>query len=120
MEVFNIMKQKFIPLEKQSKQKQKEFNAKQRRDWGSLNPITRKTDNAKVYNRKKSKQRWSEHEPCLDFLIYFHEATHSTASQINLPISLVPTTYAFSDKISSVRASEDKTSATAFSIAEAS
>ena len=63
------MKQKFVPLGKQSKRKQKEYHAAQRRDWGSLNPATRKTPNLKAYDRKKSKQRWSEHnEPCLDFL----------------------------------------------------
>jgi len=63
------MKQPYIPLNKQSKRKQKEYNATQRRDWGSLNPVTRKVENGKVYNRKKSKQRWCEHEPCLDFFI---------------------------------------------------
>jgi len=61
------MKQKYIPLEKQSKRNQKERHATQRRDWGGLNPITRKVENGKAYNRKKSKQRWCEHEPCLDF-----------------------------------------------------
>ena len=63
------MKQKYVPLDKQSKRKQKEYHAVQRRDWGNLNPTTRKIDNAKTYNRKKSKQRWFEHEPCLDFFI---------------------------------------------------
>ena len=63
------MKQKYIPLEKQSKRNQKEYHAIQRRDWGELNPVTRKTENAKVYNRKKSKQRWGEYDHCLDFLI---------------------------------------------------
>jgi len=63
------MKQKFIPLEKQSKRNQKERNAAQRRDWGSLSPVTRKVENAKVYNRKKSKQRWCEYEPSLDFFV---------------------------------------------------
>ena len=61
------MKQNYIPLEKQSKRKQKEYHAIQRRDWGSISPVTRKVENAKVYNRKKSKQRWCEYEPCLDF-----------------------------------------------------
>ena len=61
------MKQKFVPLNKRSKREQKEYHAAQRRDWGSLNPATRKTPNIKAYNRKKSKQRWNEHEPCLDF-----------------------------------------------------
>ena len=61
------MKSKFIPLEKQSKRKQKERNATQRKDWGNFNPVTKVKENAKVYNRKKSKQRWFDQEPCLDF-----------------------------------------------------
>jgi len=65
------VKHNFIPLEKQSKRKQKEYHAIQRRDWGNINPVTRKADNAKVYNRKKSKQRWSEYEPCLDFFLVY-------------------------------------------------
>ena len=63
------MKQKFIPLEKLSKRKQKEHHAMQRRDWGNFNPITKKAENGKAYNRKKSKQRYCENEPCLDFFI---------------------------------------------------
>ena len=61
------MKQKFIPLEKQSKRNQKAWNDTQRMGWGALNPVTRKTENGKAYNRKKSKQRWCEHDRCLDF-----------------------------------------------------
>jgi len=61
------MNQKFVPLSKRSKKEQREYYAAQRRDWGALDPATRKTPNLKAYNRKKSKQRWSEHEPCLDF-----------------------------------------------------
>ena len=62
------MKQKFVPLDKLSKRKQKEHHAMQRRDWGSFNPATKKTENGKAYNRKKSKQRYCEDGPCLDFL----------------------------------------------------
>ena len=65
------MKQQYIPLNKQSKRKQKAYHAMQRRDWGSINPITKKAENGKAYNRKKSKQRWCEHEPCLDFFVSF-------------------------------------------------
>ena len=63
------MKQKFIPLEKQSKRKQKEYHAVQRRNWGDLNPVTKKLDNSKAYSRKKSKQRWCKYEPGLDFFV---------------------------------------------------
>ncbi|MDR2182658.1 MAG: hypothetical protein LBE55_00630 [Clostridiales bacterium] len=64
------MKQKFIPLNKRSKREQREYHAAQRRDWGALNPATRKTPNLKAYNRKKSKQWQREHQPSLDFSIY--------------------------------------------------
>ena len=63
------MKQKFVPLEKLSKRKQKEHHAMQRRDWGNLNPVKKKAENGKAYDRKKSKQRYCENEPCLDFLV---------------------------------------------------
>ena len=62
------MRQKYIPLEKRTKREQKESNALQRKDWGKVHPATQKSINAKAYNRKKSKQRWCEYEPCLDFL----------------------------------------------------
>ena len=62
------MKQQYVPLEKRSKKKQKEFHDMQRRDWGEFSPITRKTTNNKVYNRKKS-ERWHEYGPLSDFLL---------------------------------------------------
>ena len=62
------MRQKYVPIEKQSKRKQKEFHAAQRRDWGGINPATQKVPNLKAYNRKKSKHGF-DHEPCLDFFI---------------------------------------------------
>jgi hypothetical protein len=64
------MKHKYVPLEKRSKREQKEYHAIQRRDWGIINPSTQKAENAKAYNRKKSKQRWCEYEPSLDFLLF--------------------------------------------------
>ena len=62
------MRQNYIPLEKQSKRKQKEQHAIHRRDWGSISPVTRKVENGKLYNRKKAKQRWHDFEPGLVFL----------------------------------------------------
>ncbi len=56
------MKQRFIPLEKSSKRKQKEFHAAQRRTWGDINPVTRKPKNPKAYDRKKNRQR-NEFDP---------------------------------------------------------
>ena len=62
-------KQNFVPLEKQSKRKRKEYYAARRKTWGELNPVTRSTPNPRAYNRKKSGQRY-EHEPLPGFFIY--------------------------------------------------
>ena len=53
--------EKFIPFEKLSKKKQREINNIKRSGWGNLNPVTRKTENKKAYNRKKH-HRYSEYE----------------------------------------------------------
>ena len=51
--------EKYIPYEKLSKKKQKELNAQKRNTWGSLNPVTRRPENPKAYNRQKTR-KWSE------------------------------------------------------------
>ena len=66
-EVFR-MKQRYVPLEKRSKQKRKEHFAAKRGDWGGLNPVTRKSPNPKAYNRKKSGQ-WCDYEPLSGFFM---------------------------------------------------
>ncbi|MCL2526978.1 MAG: hypothetical protein FWE42_01070 [Defluviitaleaceae bacterium] len=62
------MKQKYVPLDKRSKQQQKEYYKVQRRSWGDISPVTKKTTNQKVYNRKKSEQ-WREYEPPFGFFV---------------------------------------------------
>lgn len=49
----------FIPYEKLSKKKQRELNQKKRTTWGILNPVTRKPENPKAYNRRKAR-RWTD------------------------------------------------------------
>lgn len=44
---------KFVPMEKQSKKAQREYNKKQRGHWHEFNPVTRVVPSKKVYNRKK-------------------------------------------------------------------
>ncbi len=46
---------RFVPIGKQSKKKQREFNAKQRKTWGEMSPVTRTVPSGKAYNRKKLK-----------------------------------------------------------------
>lgn len=50
----------FIPYEKLSKKKQRELSLKKRNTWGEINPITRKTEDKKKYNRKKAQQSRNE------------------------------------------------------------
>ena len=63
-----MKRQKYVPLEKQSKKDRQAFHAARRKDWGGLNPITRKPPDPKAYNRKKSGPRF-EHEPRAGFRV---------------------------------------------------
>lgn len=87
--------EKFIPYEKLSKKKQRELNARKRKTWGDVNPVTRRTENPKAYNRQKAR-KWnddSDFAPFLYFLFYklptFNHKTGLTAisSSINSPRS---------------------------------
>lgn len=49
----------FIPYEKLSKKKQRELNAKKRKTWDNINPVTRKSENPKAYNRRKA-HNWND------------------------------------------------------------
>lgn len=46
-----------IPFDKLSKKRQRELNAQKRITWGELNPITRRPENSRAYNRAKA-QSW--------------------------------------------------------------
>ena len=46
---------KFIPYGKLSKKKQREIDKKGRSTWGPLNPVTRRPENPRAYNRKKAR-----------------------------------------------------------------
>ena len=54
--------EKFIPYEKLSKKEKRKLDNARRQTWGALNPTTRKSDNIKVYNRKK-RQDWKKELP---------------------------------------------------------
>lgn len=45
--------EKFVPFEKMSKRRQREENQRKRSNWGNISPVTRKSENKKIYNRKK-------------------------------------------------------------------
>ena len=58
---------KYVPINKLSKKKQRELNLQRRRSWGGLNPVTRRPQNPKAYNRKKA-QEWTDDSMTASFL----------------------------------------------------
>ena len=59
-----ISMEKFIPYEKLSKKEKRKIDQARRQTWGELNPVTRKPENSKAYNRNKARN-WKRdyHEP---------------------------------------------------------
>ena len=53
---------KFIPYEKLSKKEKRKMDLAKRQTWGELNPVTRKPENSKAYNRKRT-QDWKKELP---------------------------------------------------------
>jgi len=51
--------ERFIPYEKLSKKEKRKLNQAKRQTWGNLNPVTRKPENSKAYNRRKA-QSWKK------------------------------------------------------------
>ena len=47
--------EKFIPYEKLSKKEKRKIDTAKRNTWGELNPVTRKPENSKAYNRNKAR-----------------------------------------------------------------
>lgn len=60
--------EKFISFEKLSKKKKKELNSKKRKSWNGASPVTKKAENKKRYNRKKSRIRDDDFENGIVFL----------------------------------------------------
>ena len=56
--------EKFIPYEKLSKKEKRKLDKARRQTWGNLNPVTRKPENSKAYNRNKARNwKRDEHAP---------------------------------------------------------
>ena len=47
--------EKFIPYGKLSKKEKRKIDQAKRQTWGNLNPVTRKPENSKAYNRSKAR-----------------------------------------------------------------
>ena len=56
--------EKFIPYEKLSKKEKRKMDLAKRQTWGELNPVTRKPENSRAYNRKRT-QDWKKELPDL-------------------------------------------------------
>ena len=67
--------EKFIPFEKLSKKKQRELNSLRRTVW-AVSPVTRRPEDPKAYNRKKTQNRKSDDS---DSASYFVFNPHSNA-----------------------------------------
>lgn len=46
-----------IPYEKLSKKERRRADARGRRGWGALNPVTRRPQSPKAYDRRKARNR---------------------------------------------------------------
>ena len=63
--------EKFIPYEKLSKKEKRKIDQARRQTLGELNPVTRKPENSKAYNRRKTQDWKRELPPNPVFLFYF-------------------------------------------------
>ena len=54
----------FVPYEKLSKKEKRRLDSMKRGTWGSVSPVTRKPENRKAYNRKRT-QDWKKEAPDL-------------------------------------------------------
>jgi len=74
--------EKFIPYEKLSKKEKRKIDQAKRQTWGELNPVTRKPENSKAYNRNKARN-WKRdyHEPVPGILLTFPHL-HDHANQL--------------------------------------
>ena len=60
--------EKFIPYDKLSKKEKRKRDAMRRGTWGALNPVTRKSENPKAYNRQKAR-KWIDDPLSVPFAI---------------------------------------------------
>lgn len=60
---------KFIPFVKLSKKTQQELNKSRRKNWGNIDPTTKRPENSKAYNRKKA-QAWKDDFPTSELFYY--------------------------------------------------
>ena len=62
--------EKFIPYDKLSKKEKRKIDAAKRSTWGELNPVTRKPQNSRAYNRNKSRNWKREYREPIPGIIF--------------------------------------------------
>ena len=60
---------KFIPFVKLSKKTQQEINKSRRKNWGNIDPVTKRPANSKAYNREKARA-WKDTFPTSELFYY--------------------------------------------------
>ena len=60
---------KFIPFVKLSKKTQQEINKSRRKNWGNIDPVTKRPANSKAYNLKKARS-WKYNFPTYELFYY--------------------------------------------------
>ena len=71
--------EKFIPYEKLSKKEKRKIDAAKRNTWGDFNPVTRKPQSSKAYNRNKSRNWMRDyHGSNSGMFIYEADPAHIT------------------------------------------
>lgn len=60
---------KFITFVKLSKKTQQEINKSRRKNWGNIDPVTKRPANSKAYNRKKARA-WKDTFPTSELFYY--------------------------------------------------
>ena len=74
--------EKFVPYEKLSKKEKRKLDQAKRQTWGELNPVTRKTDSSKAYNRNKARNWKREmHETSSGSFLFEQGTTSPPAGQ---------------------------------------
>lgn len=60
----NLLRDKFIPVEKMSKKQQREYYKSKRKGWGLTKPFTKVEKSTKIYKRgtKHDLMNWQEYE----------------------------------------------------------
>lgn len=56
------MTDKFVPIEKMNKKQRQALYSSKRKTWGSINPVTRRSEDKNYYKRKKEDLRATEEQ----------------------------------------------------------